>query len=45
MDFRAILAAAPAADVERIFVEQAPPYVQFSALEAARASYEYLQSI
>ena len=45
MDYRAILAAAPAAGVERIFVEQEPPYVQFTALEAAKANYQYLQSI
>jgi len=45
MDYRAILAAAPAAGVENIFVEQEPPYVQFTALEAAKADFEYLQSI
>jgi len=45
MDYRAILAAAPAAGVEHIFVEQEPPYVQFTALEAAKVDYEYLQSI
>lgn len=45
MGYRAILAAAPAAGVEYIFVEQEPPYVQFTALEAAKANYEYLQSI
>jgi len=45
IDYRAILAAAPAAGVEYIFVEQEPPYVKFTALEAAKANYEYLQSI
>lgn len=45
MDYRAILAAAPAAGVEHIFVEQEPPYVKFTALEAAKVDYDYLQSI
>lgn len=45
MDYRAILRAAPAAGVEYIFVEQEPPYVKFTALEAAKANFEYLQSI
>ena len=45
MDYRAILAAAPTAGVEHIFVEQEPPYVKFTALEAAKVDYDYLQSI
>ncbi len=45
IDYRAILAAAPAAGVEQIFVEQEPPFVQFTALEAAKADYQYLQTI
>jgi sugar phosphate isomerase/epimerase len=45
MDYRAILAAAPAAGVEHIFVEQEPPFVKFTALEAAKVDYKYLQSI
>jgi len=45
MDYRKILAAAPAAGVEQIFVEQEPPFVKFTALEAAKADYDYLQSI
>lgn len=45
IDYRAILAAAPAAGVEFIFVEQEPPFTKFTALEAARADYDYLQSI
>jgi sugar phosphate isomerase/epimerase len=45
MDYRAILAAAPAAGVEHIFVEQEPPYIKFTALEAAKVDYDYLQSI
>jgi len=45
MDYRSILAPAPAAGVEHIFVEQEPPHIHFTALEAAKANYEYLQSI
>jgi sugar phosphate isomerase/epimerase len=45
MDYRAILADAPAAGVEHIFVEQEPPYVKFTALEAAKVDFDYLQSI
>jgi sugar phosphate isomerase/epimerase len=45
IDYRAILAAAPRAGVELIFVEQEPPYVKFTAMEAAKANYDYLQSI
>jgi sugar phosphate isomerase/epimerase len=45
IDYRPILAAAPAAGVEYIFVEQEPPFVKFTALEAAKADYDYLQSI
>jgi len=45
MDYRTILAQAPQAGVERIFVEQEPPYVKYTALEAARVDFEYLRSI
>lgn len=45
MDYRAILAAAPAASVEHIFVEQEPPFVHFTGIEAAKADFDYLQSI
>ena len=45
IDYRAILDAAPAAGVEHIFVEQEPPFVKFTALEAAKADFDYLQSI
>jgi len=45
IDYRAILAAAPAEGVDQIFVEQEPPFVHFTAFEAAKADYEYLQSI
>jgi hypothetical protein len=42
LDYRAILAAAPAAGVEHIFVNQEPLYVQFTALETDKAHLEYL---
>jgi len=45
IDYRPILAAAPKAGVERIFVEQEPPYVKFTAMEAAEADFKYLRSI
>jgi sugar phosphate isomerase/epimerase len=45
IDYRAILAAAPKAGVEHIFVEQEPPYVKFTAIEAAEADFKYLRSI
>lgn len=45
IDYRPILAAAPAAGVEHIFVEQEPPFTKFTALEAAKVDYDYLQSI
>jgi len=45
IDWRMILAAAPAAGVEQIFVEQEPPFVKFTPLEAAKVDYAYLQSI
>jgi sugar phosphate isomerase/epimerase len=45
IDYRPILAAAPAAGVDFIFVEHEPPFTKFTALEAANADYVYLQSI
>jgi sugar phosphate isomerase/epimerase len=45
IDYRVILAAAPAAGVEHIFVEQEPPYVKYTALDAAQVDYKYLQAI
>jgi sugar phosphate isomerase/epimerase len=45
MDYPAILAAAPKAGVEYIFVEQEPPFDRFTALEAAKADFAYLHSI
>jgi len=45
IDYKPILAAAPAAGVEQIFVEQEPPFLHFTVWEAAKADYDYLQSI
>jgi sugar phosphate isomerase/epimerase len=45
IDYRPILAAAPAARVEYIFVEQEPPFTKFTALQAAKVDYDYLQSM
>ncbi len=45
IDYRAILAQAPSAGVEYIFVEQEPPFNHFTALEAAKVNYDYLHSI
>ena len=45
IDYRSILAAAPAAGVEHIFVEQEPPFTNFTALQAAKVDYNYLRSI
>ena len=45
MDYKPILAAAPAAGVEQIFVEQEPPFVHFTVWEAAKADIDYLKSI
>lgn len=45
INYRAILAAAPKAGVEHIFVEEEPPFVKFTAMEAAKANFEYLRSI
>lgn len=45
IDYRPILAAAPAAGVEHIFVEQEPPFTKFTVFEAAKVDYEYLRSL
>lgn len=43
IDYRPIFAAARG--VKHYFVEQEPPYRDFTALEAAKISYQYLQSL
>jgi sugar phosphate isomerase/epimerase len=45
IDYRPILAAAPAAGVEHIFVEQEPPFTKFTVFEAAKVDYDYLRSL
>lgn len=45
INYRSIIAAAPAAGVEYIFVEQEPPFLKFTALEAAKVNFDYLHSI
>ena len=43
--YKPILAAAKAAGVEHFFIEQEPPFLGTTAMEAARRDYEYLESI
>jgi sugar phosphate isomerase/epimerase len=42
IDYKPILAAAKKAGVEHYFVEQDPPIVDMSSIEAAKVDYEYL---
>lgn len=44
-DYRAVFAAAAHAQVEQYYIEQEPPYVHLTALEAVRAGYEYLHGL
>jgi sugar phosphate isomerase/epimerase len=45
IDYKPILVAAKQAGVEHFFVEQDPPIVGMTALEAARIDYNYLHAI
>ena len=45
IDYKPILAAARRAGVKHFFVEQDPPMVGMSALEAAEIDYKYLRSV
>ncbi len=45
IDYKPILAAAKRAGVEHLFVEQDPPMVGMTALEAAAVDYSYLHAI
>jgi len=45
IDYKPILAAAKRAGVEHLFVEQDPPMVGMTALEAAAIDYSYLHTI
>jgi sugar phosphate isomerase/epimerase len=43
--YKPILTAAKAAGVEHFYVEQEPPFIGMSAMEAARQDYRYLESL
>lgn len=43
--YKPILSAAKAAGVEHFFVEQEPPFLGMTAIEAATKDYQYLESI
>jgi sugar phosphate isomerase/epimerase len=45
IDSKPIFVAAKAAGVERYYVEQEPPFIGTTALEAARLNFEYVQAI
>ena len=45
IDYKPIFPAAKAAGVERYYVEQEPPFIGTTALEAAKLNYEYVQAI
>jgi len=45
IDYKPILAAAKRAGVEHFFVEQDPPMVGMTALEACEIDYSYLRSV
>jgi sugar phosphate isomerase/epimerase len=45
IDYRPIFPAAKAAGVERYYVEQEPPLIGTTALEAAKINYEYVRGI
>jgi sugar phosphate isomerase/epimerase len=45
VDWRRLLRAARNAGVERGFVEDEPPYVEYTALEAAKVAYAYLHAL
>ena len=43
--YKSILIAAKAAGVEHFFVEQEPPFIGTTAIEASKKDYQYLESI
>jgi sugar phosphate isomerase/epimerase len=45
IDYKPILAAARKAGVEHFFVEQDPPMIDMTALDAAKVDYEYLHPL
>lgn len=44
-DYKPIFAAAKVAGVQYYFVEQEPPFLDMTSIEAARADYEYLHKL
>jgi len=45
IDYKPIFVAAKAAGVEQYYIEQEPPFIGTTALEAAKLNYEYVQAI
>ena len=45
IQYKSILTAAKAAGVEHFYVEQEPPFVGMTAMEAARQDYRYLEAL
>jgi sugar phosphate isomerase/epimerase len=45
IQYRPILTAAKAAGVEHFYVEQEPPFIGMTAMEAAKRDYQYLESL
>jgi sugar phosphate isomerase/epimerase len=45
IDYRPILKAARAAGVEHFYVEQEPPFIGMTALEAATKDYAYVRRL
>lgn len=44
-DYQPIFAAASKTQVEQVYIEQEPPFVRMSALQAVRANYNYLRAL
>jgi sugar phosphate isomerase/epimerase len=45
IDYKPILQAAAKTGVEYIYVEQEPPFVDMTAMEAAKVDYDYLHHL
>ena len=45
IDYRPIFVAAKAAGVEQYYIEQEPPFIGTTALEAAKLDYEYVRAL
>jgi hypothetical protein len=44
-DYQPIFAAAAQAKVEQYYIEQEPPFISMSALEAVKVDYRYLHDM